>query len=116
MRARPLRARSCGVSRESSRPCSSTRPLERTKPVMASMKVVLPAPLGPISPTRLPSGTSSSTSTSAWTPPKLTDTPSCAQRRRHDSLAVPAIAERWPPGAGVAPALAAAASFCCFFW
>ena len=83
---------------------------------MASMKVVLPAPLGPMSPTMVPSGTSSPTSTSACTPPKLTDTPSALSAAVIDSLAVPAIAERWPPGAGVSPGLAAAASFCCFFW
>src|SRR5436190_6982114 len=39
------------------------------------MNVVLPAPFGPIRPTSLPSPTSSPTSTTARTPPKLTETP-----------------------------------------
>src|ERR1700730_10896472 len=42
---------------------------------MASMKVVLPAPLGPISPTSSPASISRSTPATARTPPKLTDTP-----------------------------------------
>src|SRR3954451_24323372 len=44
-----------------------------TNPVTASMKVVLPAPFGPISPTSSPGCTSMSTSTTAWTPPNDTE-------------------------------------------
>src|SRR6478735_3415300 len=40
---------------------------------MASTKVVLPAPLGPINPTSSPGSTSRSTSTTAWTPPNDTE-------------------------------------------
>ena len=50
-----------------------------TKPEMASMKVVLPAPLGPIRPTSWPGSIRRSTSTTAWTPPKLTDN-ACVSR------------------------------------
>ena len=83
---------------------------------MASMKVVLPAPLGPMSPTMVALG---------HLEPHVDERLHAAeahrhalgpQRRRHDSLAVPAIADCCPPGAGVSPGLAAAASFCCFFW
>ena len=50
---RCARAHAAAAARGRGR-ASSTRPRERTKPVMASMNVVLPAPLGPISPTRSP--------------------------------------------------------------
>src|SRR5690349_20371672 len=43
------------------------------------MNVVLPAPFGPISPTSRPGPTSRSTSTTAWTPPKLTEIPVAAR-------------------------------------
>ena len=75
VRASPRRARACGGRPVRSSPSSSTRPCERTKPVIASMKVVLPAPFGPIRPTSCPSPTSRSTSTTACTPPKLTEIP-----------------------------------------
>ena len=70
VRASPRCARTCGGSPATSRPSSSTRPVERTNPVIASMNVVLPAPFGPISPTSWPSSTSTSTSSTARTPPK----------------------------------------------
>jgi hypothetical protein len=75
VRASPLLARACGARPERSWPSSSTRPRHRTKPLIASMNVVFPAPFGPIRPTSCPSRTSRSASTSARTPPKLTDTP-----------------------------------------
>ena len=67
VRASPSRARACAGRSLRSRPSSSTRPRQGTNPVMASMKVVLPAPLGPISPTICASSTCRSTSTSACT-------------------------------------------------
>ena len=75
VRARPRRARTCGGAPVRSSPSSSTRPSQRTKPLIASMNVVLPAPFGPIRPTSCPSPTSRSTSTTAWTPPNRTEIP-----------------------------------------
>src|SRR6185437_4086900 len=54
---------------------SSTVPSDLTNPVIASIKVVLPAPFGPIRPTSSPASSSRSTPATARTPPKLTDTP-----------------------------------------
>src|SRR5262249_21703110 len=62
-----------------SRPSRVTRPRERTNPVIASMKVVFPAPFGPIRPTICPSPTTRSTSTTACTPPKLTEIPAASR-------------------------------------
>ena len=56
-----------------SRPANSMRPVVGTKPVMPSMKVVLPAPLGPIRPTSCPYCTEKSTSLTALRPPNVTD-------------------------------------------
>ena len=54
-RGRCAPARAAPAARARGRRARRAR-CERTKPVIASMKVVLPAPLGPISPTSLPSG------------------------------------------------------------
>ena len=43
--------------------------MRRAKPLMASRSVVLPAPLGPMSATMLPSATSKLRSSTATTPP-----------------------------------------------
>ena len=75
VRASPRLARSYAGSPRRLAPDSSTVPVLFTKPEMASMRVVLPAPFGPISPTSSPSFTSSVTSLSACTPPKLTERP-----------------------------------------
>ena len=82
VRARP--APRAGGGRSAGCPCrrASTCPAAATKPLIASMNVVLPAPLGPISPTSWPSPTSRSTSTRACTPPKLTDSPPCHRSTR----------------------------------
>ena len=53
--ARCARARAAPAARARGRRARRARSAA-TKPVIASMNVVLPAPLGPISPTRLPSG------------------------------------------------------------
>ena len=50
----------------------SSAPAPATKPVTASMIVVLPAPFGPMSPTTSPGCTSKLTSSTATTPPKRT--------------------------------------------
>src|SRR5262245_1339646 len=54
------------------------------------MNVVLPAPFGPMRPTRRPSPTSRSTSTTACTPPKLTEIP-LAFRTGVDSVCCDAL-------------------------
>ena len=59
----------------------------RTKPVIASMNVVLPAPFGPISPTSCPCSTSRSTPSTARTPPKRTERPVVARTGAHVPLA-----------------------------
>jgi hypothetical protein len=56
-----------------SSPAKATVPANGTNPLMASMKVVLPAPFGPIRPTSWPSSTSRSTSIKARTPPNETE-------------------------------------------
>ena len=72
-RRNPLRARLAGdhlvigLSPRLIRACAGF-----TKPVTASMIVVLPAPLGPMSPTTSPGCTSKLTSSTATTPPKRT--------------------------------------------
>ncbi len=58
-----------------SSPSSETLPVNGTKPVTASISVVLPAPFGPIRPSSSPSRTSRSTASRAWTPPNATDSP-----------------------------------------
>ena len=54
-------------------------------PVMLSNKVVLPAPLGPMSPLTWPDGTDMVTLSTATTPPNRTVTPSTAKRGWPDS-------------------------------
>ena len=51
VRPKPLLARRWAGSAPISLPSNMIRPVVGTKPVMPSMKVVLPAPFGPISPT-----------------------------------------------------------------
>ena len=72
VRPSPARARWCGASDSMSRPSKRTRPAIGTNPVSPSMNVVLPAPLGPISPTICPSATSRSTPSTARSPPNVT--------------------------------------------
>ena len=57
-------------------------PVAGTKPVTASMRVVLPAPFGPIRPTTSPGRTSIDTSSTATTEPKRTVRSVDRQRRR----------------------------------
>ena len=71
-------ARAAG-SFDKSRPSSVIVPLKETKPVSASISVVLPAPFGPISATSSPSWIARSTSLTAWTPPYWTDRPSTSR-------------------------------------
>ena len=54
VRPSPRRARSAGWAPLTSSPSSSTRPVAGTNPPMAFMRVVLPAPLVPMSPTISP--------------------------------------------------------------
>jgi len=65
----PPRLRWYGLSASSLRPPSVTEPLARAYPLIASSKVVLPAPFGPIRPTISPGKTSKLTSSLATTPP-----------------------------------------------
>ncbi len=64
--------RSKGRSRSSDRPRRLTLPPARAKPHTASMRVVLPAPFGPMRPTISPRWTSKETSSTAVTPPYRT--------------------------------------------
>ena len=74
-RERPARARRSGPQvLISTSPRVIDPPLGRTKPVMASIAVVFPAPLGPMRPTTSPLRTSRLRSCSALVPPKLTET------------------------------------------
>src|ERR1700682_1921902 len=80
----PSAAMRCAGSPVSSSSCSHARPdWNGTYPVMTLTSVVLPAPLGPISPWIEPCSTSSDTSSTAWTPPKCRWT--LSRRRSTDS-------------------------------
>src|SRR5258707_308819 len=60
----------CGARPVMSRPAKATRPASGVwKPAIAANSVVLPAPLGPISPTISPSRTSSEAWSTAFRPP-----------------------------------------------
>ena len=72
MRFIPRRDRLCGGALDTSLPPSTTDPVHFCTPVMALNVVVLPAPLGPISPTIWPASTVSETSLTAWCCPKWT--------------------------------------------
>ena len=75
----PNRARFVAFSRSIRRPSRAIAPPEaRTNPVTASMRVVLPAPLGPMRPTTSPGATESDTPSTATTEPKRTVSPSTA--------------------------------------
>src|SRR5579875_2351361 len=89
VRASPRLARACGGSPFRLAPPSRTSPWYRTKPVTASMKVVLPAPFGPMRPTSWPGSISRSTPVSARTPPKLTDTPRALNTEVIDAAGLP---------------------------
>ena len=93
-----------------SRPARAMRPRAGcTKPPMASMHVVLPAPLGPISPTTSRSSTAMSTSATAVTPPYTTVNPRTSSSGpgswRAAAVAVPVA--RKPVRGPVAPVTAA---------
>ena len=76
LRARPSRVRSCASRPFSRWPANCTLPCScRIVPQMQFTSVLLPEPLGPISPTRSPSRTCSSISASATKPPKRLDRP-----------------------------------------
>ncbi len=76
-RTSPRRARASGASEVTSSPNALTVPAEGvTNPEMASKRVLLPAPLGPMKPTISPPPTARLTSLSASTPPKRTPSPS----------------------------------------
>src|SRR5947207_6556446 len=71
-RARPLRARRCAGRWVTSSPANTMRPLSgRRLPASWPMKVVLPAPFGPMMPCVSPSRTSKSMPSVARSAPKL---------------------------------------------
>ena len=73
VRARPARARCAGDHVSMRRPARRTRPeWVAANPLMTLKKVVLPAPLGPMRPTKAPSRTVSVTRSRAFTAPKET--------------------------------------------
>jgi hypothetical protein len=70
LRDRPRMRRCVAPSALTSAPPSFTEPrVSRTRPVMASMTVDLPAPFGPISPRIWPRCSVSETPSTAFTPP-----------------------------------------------
>src|SRR5258708_14925363 len=76
LRGRPARTRACGLRRVTSTPLKTMRPTSvGSTPEICAMRVVLPAPLGPISACTSPRMTSSVTSSVATTPPKRLETP-----------------------------------------
>src|SRR5205823_8572366 len=75
--ARPMRARTAAGSRITSTPSTPARPASgRTVVVSTRTVVVLPAPLGPSSPSTVPAGTAKSIPSSATTSPKCLRRPS----------------------------------------
>src|SRR5207302_7726570 len=75
VRAMPRRARWCALSSVTSRSSRYTWPAVGVcSPVMTLNVVVLPAPLGPMSPVTYPTSASRSTPWTAWMPPKRTST------------------------------------------
>ena len=92
VRARPRRPSSCGGRPVTSSPPSSTRPrVGRWKPVSTLTSVVLPAPLGPMSPKTSPFLIEIETPSTAASPSKWTVT----SKASRVSSAVPAM-----PGVG----------------
>ena len=86
-RRSPSRARLRRVQPSMRRSSSAIDPpLTGTKPVTASMRVVFPAPFGPIRPTTSPGRTSIDTSSTATTEPKRTVRPVDRQRRARHRL------------------------------
>src|SRR5688572_8322936 len=80
-RARPLRARLAAGSRVMSSPANEMRPASgRRLPASWPMKVVLPAPLGPITACVSPSATSKSMPSLARRAPKFLDSFSTVSR------------------------------------
>src|ERR1700704_6857723 len=80
-RPMPWPATSAAFSVERTVSPRRTRPVVgRVNPKMQWSSVLLPAPLGPISPTMAPASKEKLTSVNAWTPPKSTDTFSMARR------------------------------------
>ena len=75
VRPSPVRARMVDDSPLMSVPSNRTDPWAGTNPVMASIVVVLPAPLGPMRPTSDPALTSRSKLSTARLPPKETLSP-----------------------------------------
>src|SRR5437868_1290825 len=73
----------CGASPVMSRPSKATRPASGAwKPAMAANSVVLPAPLGPISPTISPWRTSSEAWSTAFSPPNDLERPRTSSMAR----------------------------------
>ena len=98
VRAMPRATIALGRSPTRLWPSKVMRPLSgRLRPVTALKNVVLPAPLGPISPMMAPRGTTRSTSLSAITPPNFFTTPRTSSSGA-PSRAPPAIRSRSQPG------------------
>src|SRR3954447_12004436 len=75
VRAMPSPARSRGWCRRRTPPCHASRPdCGRVNPQTTLNNVVLPAPLGPMTPTTSPEPTDAETRSSAVSPPKRTVT------------------------------------------
>ena len=99
--AMPSRTRWCsGKPRDVARRRSAPGPSDtRSAPRMSLNSVLLPAPLGPISPWRAPASSRRSTPSTARRPPKTRETPSQLEQRRHAGLPRSrASAPAMPPG------------------
>ena len=96
VRASPRRARTCGGSRVRSCPSSSTRPPGADEAADRVDERRLAGAVRADQADELPSPTSRSTSTTACTPPKLTEIPVACEDRRHR---VPRAAARHVGGA-----------------
>jgi hypothetical protein len=75
VRPTPRRAIRCTFWPISSRPPNVAEPVARTSPEMASISVVLPAPLGPMRNRRSPGSTDRSTASTATKPSNETVSP-----------------------------------------
>src|SRR5439155_2062734 len=97
VRPMPSRATRCGGSPRSGVPSNVISPASgRWTPLTQLSSVVLPAPLGPITPSTSPSATSNVTPSSAATPPNRLVTPFS---ERSAATSDPRLAER-PPQVG----------------
>ena len=104
VRPRPSRARRAGERPVTSTPSSETVPESGAwKPLRTLTSVVLPAPLGPISPSASPGSSARSTSFSTRSPAKAREMPSARRAPLGRSIDRPASPATASPAPAVAP-------------